>query len=61
LELHLEDWPDAVIGYIDIFSGAFIFAEIHTLTPVVPEPTTSLLVIGAIAPLFALRRRCAKD
>jgi hypothetical protein len=56
LELHLDDWPDAVISYIDLIGGAFIFAEIHTLT-FVPEPMTTMLVIGAIAPLLASRSR----
>jgi hypothetical protein len=33
-ELRLEDWPEAVIVYFDLFSGVFIGAEIHTLSAV---------------------------
>ena len=58
LELHLEDWPDAVIGYIDIFSGAFVFAEIHTLALVVPEPSSlALLVIASVGVLHRSKSR----
>jgi hypothetical protein len=56
LELHLEDWPDAVIGYLDL-TGAFIFAEIHTLTPV-PEPSAIALLIAGTLGLLHLTNRC---
>jgi hypothetical protein len=56
LELHLDDWPDAGIGYIDIISGAFVFAEIHTLT-FVPEPSAIALLIAGALGLFHLTNR----
>jgi hypothetical protein len=57
LELNLSDWPEATIDYVDLVSGAFIFAEIHALT-LVPEPSSLvLLAAGAIALIHLTRKR----
>jgi hypothetical protein len=46
LQLQLEDWLDTAVFSIDLFGDAFVFAEIHSLTAVVPEPSTVILLIA---------------
>jgi hypothetical protein len=77
VELDLDDWPDASILFIDLGDltgsgepASYVFAEIHTLTPLVspgsasgsaahaavPEPSgATLMLFGGIA-LFASSR-----
>jgi hypothetical protein len=56
--LNLDDWPEASIVYLDVLTETFIFAEVRTLTPVVPEPSTvALLLVGALGNHLARTRR----
>jgi hypothetical protein len=54
---HLGDWPDTAIFYADFFGGAFLFAEIDSLTFVPEASTAILLAFGCIImPYRAIRR-----
>jgi hypothetical protein len=60
-ELNLDDWPEATIVYLDILTETIIAAQIHTLTPVVPEPSTVALLVASALGFVCLTHRHCRD